>query len=385
MSIRLIMAGYALILFAAIAGGSAIMRGGYAGRSLRWLIAALWSAMAGLLLFAVQLYLPDFFTIVLANEAILIALVLLHQAVASILDSPRRYIALSTVLAGAMLAALLYYTYAVPDLRARILVRSAAIAIQAAASTLVLFRHQRPALLHSARFAGWTLLAFVLLQTSRLVATSISMPHLNRLQLDPVQAFYSFFNFILGLASCFAVAWLALCAKRNDLQVRATTDGLSGLMNRHTFDEVLEHELRRSERLNESVSVLLIDLDHFKEINDNYGHQMGDEVIRRVSQLLCINTRAMDAVARYGGEEFAMILKGMQLHQAESIAERLRTQIEAMAGLPEPIRVTASIGIAVMGAGDTVTSLLRRSDKALYLSKRTGRNRVSAQYAYAEY
>jgi diguanylate cyclase len=125
------------------------------------------------------------------------------------------------------------------------------------------------------------------------------------------------------------------------------------------------------------MSLLLIDLDHFKAINDQHGHPMGDEVIRRVSQLLYINTRAGDAVARYGGEEFAMILKGMRLAQAESIAERLRTQIEAMAGLPESIRVTASIGIAMKDAGDTVASLLKRSDDALYLSKRSGRNQVS--------
>jgi diguanylate cyclase (GGDEF)-like protein len=385
MSIRLIMAGYALSLIAAIVACSAIVRGRHVGRCLRWLIAALCSALVGLLLFAGQPYLPGLLTIVLANEAIMVAFVLLHQAVAATLDSPRRYLELGTVLISAQFLAFLYYTYAIPDMRARILVRTVAIAIQAAASALILFRHRDPALRHSVRVAGWAFVAFVLLQCSRLIATSIWMPMPNLLHLDPVQAFYAFFNFLLGLGCCFAVVWLALCAKRNDLQIRATTDDLSGLMNRRTFDEVLERELHRCERLNEPVSVLLIDLDHFKEINDNYGHQMGDEVIRRVSQLLCINTRAMDAVARYGGEEFAMILKGMQLHQAESIAERLRTQIEAMVGLPEPIRVTASIGIAVKGVGDTVTSIIHRSDKALYLSKRSGRNRVSAQYAYAEY
>ncbi|MGC2161916.1 MAG: GGDEF domain-containing protein [Silvibacterium sp.] len=385
MSIRLIMAGYALSLFAVMAGCGAIMHGRHAGRNLGWLVAALCSALAGLLLFAGQSYLPDFFTVVLANEAILIAFVLLHQAVAAILESPRRYIELSALLISAQFVAFLYYTYSVPDMRARILVRTAAIAMQAAATAFVLFRHRCPALLHAMRVAGWTLIAFVLLQVSRLIATSVWAPLPDRFHLDPVQAFYTFFDFILALGSCFAVVWLALCAKRNDLHILATTDGLSGLMNRRTFDEVLERELRHSERRHQPVAVLLIDLDRFKEINDEYGHQMGDEVIRRVSQLLCINTRAMDAVARYGGEEFAMILRGMQLHQAESIAERLRTQIEAMAGLPEPIRVTASIGIAVKGAGDTVTSLIQRSDKALYMSKRSGRNRVCAQYAYAEY
>ena len=374
---RILIAGYSLSLFVAIIGCIAVARSRHAGRSLWWLIGGLLSAFAGLLLFAGQPLIPVFFTVILANEAVLVSFALLHQGVVSILGSPRRHIGLSVLLVIGLLFGFLYYTYASPDIRARILVRTAAITIQVTASVLVLFRHKDPNLRYPIRVVGGVLAAFSLLQVSRLIATLIWLPLPDRLQPDSIQAFYNVFDYILGLGSCFAVVWLALCAQRLDLQIMATTDGLSGLMNRRTFDEVLERELRRSERGQVPVALLLIDLDHFKAINDEHGHQMGDEVIRRVSQLLWINTRPMDAVARYGGEEFAMILTGMQLDQAESIAERLRTQIEAMAGLPESIRVTASIGIAEREAGDTVTSLLKRSDDALYLSKRAGRNRVT--------
>jgi diguanylate cyclase (GGDEF)-like protein len=229
------------------------------------------------------------------------------------------------------------------------------------------------------------LILFSLLQIFRLPATMIWKPAPDPLHPDPVQAFFSLFNYILGLGSGFAVMWLALWTRRQDLHVMATTDTLSGLMNRRAFDEFLSRELTCRERASEPMALLLIDLDHFKTVNDDFGHQMGDEVIRRVSQLLCVNTREMDAVARYGGEEFAMVLKGMQLHQAESLAERLRIQIEAMPGLAESLNVTVSIGIAMKSADDNVASILKRSDEALYLSKRAGRNRVSTQYAYAEY
>lgn len=385
MSMRVLIAGYSLSLFAAIIGCIAIARGRHAGRSLWWLIGGLLSALVGLLLFAGQSLIPLFFTVILANEAILVAFVLLHQAIAVILGSPRRYIGLSILLVAAQFFAFLHYTYASPDIRARILVRTAAIIIQVTVSTIVLFRHKSPDLSYSIRVVAWTLSAYSALQASRLVATIIWAPLPDRLHPDPVQAFYNVSAYVLGLGSCFSVAWLALCAQRQDLHTWATTDSLSGLMNRRAFEEVLERELRRSERSHEPVALLMIDLDHFKTINDEHGHAMGDEVIRRVSQLLYVNTRAMDAVARYGGEEFAMILKGMRLEQAESIAERLRTQIEAMAGLPEPVRVTASIGIAMKSAGDTVASILKRSDEALYLSKRSGRNQVSTQYVYGEY
>jgi diguanylate cyclase (GGDEF)-like protein len=384
MSMSIIIAGYALSLLATIIACSAIVRSKHAGHSLWWLIGALFSALVGLLLFAGRPYIPLLFAVVLANEAILISFALLHQAIAAILESPRRYVELSILLAVAQFLAFLYFTYTLPDVRGRILVRTTAILVQVMASALALFQHKNVALRDPIRVVGSVLLAVGLLQIFRLVATVLSTPLPNPLHPDPVQASFAHFNYILGLGSCFGVVWLALCAQRHDLQIMATTDGLSGLMNRRAFDEVLERELRCRERRHEPVALLLIDLDHFKAINDEYGHQVGDEVIRRVSQLLCINTRAVDAVARYGGEEFAMILKGMQLHQAESIAERLRTQIEAMAGLPEPIQVTVSIGIAMKGEDDTVRSLLKRSDEALYLSKRSGRNRVSTRYAYEE-
>lgn len=384
MSMSVLMVGYSLSLLAAIVGCAAIARSRHAGRSLWWLIAALSSAFTGVLLFAGQSILPPFFTIILANEAVLISFALLHQTIAAVLESHRRHIAMSILLAIAQFFGFLYFTYDSPDMRARILVRTAAIIIQVAVTASVLFRHKDPALRYPIRVVGWVMTAFSLLQISRLITTMIWAPMPDRFHPDSIQAFYAFFDFNLGLGSCFAVVWLAACAQRHDLHVMATTDDLSGLMNRRAFDDRLERELQRSERGNEPLALLLIDLDHFKTINDEYGHQMGDEVIRRVSQLLYINTRGMDAVSRYGGEEFAMILKGMNLDQAESIAERLRTQIEAMAGLPEHIRVTVSIGISMRSPDDTVASLFRRSDEALYLSKRAGRNRVSTQCAYAE-
>jgi diguanylate cyclase (GGDEF)-like protein len=385
MSMWVIVAGYCLCLFATIAACSAIVRSKHAGRGLLWLIGALCSALIAVLLFVSRSHTSAFFFIILANLSVLISFALLHQGITAILASSRRYIALSVLLAIAQFLALFYFTYALPNVRARITVRTAAILIQVIASIFVLFRHKYPALRDPIRVLVSVLIAFSLLQICRLIATAIWMPVPDPLHPDPVQAFFSLFNYILGLGSVFAAIWLALSSQRHDLHIMATTDELSALMNRRAFDQVLDHELRRRERGQEPLAVLMIDLDHFKAINDEYGHQMGDEVIRRVSQLLRFNTRKVDAVARYGGEEFAMLLKGMRLHEAESMAERLRTQIETMAGLPESLCVTVSIGIAMKSVDDTVASILRRSDEALYLSKRSGRNRVSSHYAYAEY
>lgn len=384
MSIRVLIAAYSLSLVAALIGCAAMARSRYAVRGLWWIVGALGSALLTLLLFAGISYLPDFLTVVVANEALLIAFLLLHQSIASVLRSRRRYIAIGLMLAAEQFLFYLQYTYVSPDIRMRIVVRSIAVAIVAALSAALLFRQSNLALRYPALVAGWTFAGFGALQLSWIGASFLWPPGPDRLHPAAVQAFYSCINFLLGMSACLSVIWLAACAQRRDLHLMATTDGLSGLMNRRAFDETLRQEMRSYERRQEPVAVLLIDLDHFKRINDEFGHAMGDQVIRRVSKLLSANTRSADEVARYGGEEFVMLLRGQGLDQAESIAERLRKQIEAMAGLPEPIRVTVSIGVAMRRPEDSAASLLKRSDEALYASKRGGRNRVSTEFAFSE-
>jgi diguanylate cyclase (GGDEF)-like protein len=362
----------------------AIIRSKHAVVALWWLVCGLASGLTSVVLFAGKGHTPVFFSVVLSNLGLLVAFTLIHQAIASIVDRSRRYVELSTFLILTQFVASLYFTYSFPNVRGRLMVRTSAILIQIVVSILVLLRQRSSTLRDPIRALAGVMIAFGLLQMLRLPATAIWAPLADPLHPDPVQAFFSLFSCILGLGICLGVVWLGLCAQRNYLHIMATTDGLSGLLNRRAFDTVLDRELQARDRRQEPMALLLIDLDHFKTINDLHGHHTGDDVIRRVGKVLRANSRPQDSIARYGGEEFAMILKGMRLDEAESVAERLRTQIEAMAGLPASLNITVSIGIAIKSADDTVASILRRSDKALYFSKRSGRNRVSTEYAFAE-
>jgi diguanylate cyclase (GGDEF)-like protein/PAS domain S-box-containing protein len=166
------------------------------------------------------------------------------------------------------------------------------------------------------------------------------------------------------------------------------TDGLTGLANRRAFDEALEKEWKRTLREGSQVSLLMLDLDHFKEFNDRYGHQFGDDCLRAVaSTARAVACRATDTVARYGGEEIAVILPCSDAAGAGLLAETLRLAIAALriphAGNPEGGGVvTASIGVATALAryGGTMRmpeSILLASDNALYQAKREGRNRVA--------
>jgi diguanylate cyclase (GGDEF)-like protein/PAS domain S-box-containing protein len=164
------------------------------------------------------------------------------------------------------------------------------------------------------------------------------------------------------------------------LERQSRTDPLTGCANRRHFLELAEHELARARRYTEEVSVLMLDLDHFKEINDRYGHQAGDLTLRRLVQVCQATLRAEDTVGRLGGEEFAILLPESARNKALEVAERLCRAI-ASAEVPlegkAPLRFTTSIGVATLAQEDSDISLvLGRADKALYEAKSAGRNRV---------
>jgi diguanylate cyclase (GGDEF)-like protein len=165
-------------------------------------------------------------------------------------------------------------------------------------------------------------------------------------------------------------AWLL-----EQVQRLAATDGLTKIANRRTFEATLEREVARATRSAEHVSLVMVDIDHFKSLNDTHGHQAGDEVLRNVAAALSCECRDFDTPARYGGEEFAIILPGCGPQEAADIAERLR---RAVSVAPAVVPITASAGVATYPshAGDADT-LVRAADEALYRSKHGGRNQTS--------
>ena len=168
------------------------------------------------------------------------------------------------------------------------------------------------------------------------------------------------------------------------LQKLATTDGLTKLYNSRSFYSQLELEVDRYNRYKHPLSLLLLDIDNFKEFNDNFGHLEGDKVLVRFSQIIKSCLRTNDSAYRYGGEEFTVILPETNGDEAKTVAQRIRSSLETEKFKPIPDRnakITISIGVTQYFPKEELSAFIRRADKAMYLSKKNGRNRVSVLLA----
>ncbi len=188
------------------------------------------------------------------------------------------------------------------------------------------------------------------------------------------------------LSTLAAPAVLALARERATMRAevfahQAAIDAVSGLFNRRYFHARLEEELQRSRRHEIPLALLMVDIDDFKAINDQFGHLAGDSVIKAAADIVRRAVRVFDVCTRFGGEEFAVIMPGSHEDNATAVAERIRTRVEGYRGTDRALaglNVTVSIGLAVSSPGMSAQDLISRADGALYSAKRSGKNRVSS-------
>jgi polar amino acid transport system substrate-binding protein len=155
----------------------------------------------------------------------------------------------------------------------------------------------------------------------------------------------------------------------------AAEDSLTGLYNRRKINELIQHEIERSERYQKGFSVIIMDIDYFKRVNDRHGHLAGDELLKMLAQILLDTIRHTDEVGRWGGEEFVVLCPETNNEGASSLADKIRQKIEHST-FNAYGKQTASFGIACYQEGDTIDNIISHADEALYMAKNAGRNRV---------
>ena len=331
------------------------------------------AGMAGIALRGV---LPDFVSVILANALILVSFLFVLRGV-----SPGRVQGASafgwSVVAASMLL-LSYATYLQSGVRIRIVILSLAMAILVVQPVLALIappRTNRRAKFFTAACLGG--IGLTMLVRAGLATQWGS--HVDFLGPDVFQ-FASILLFgVFGVLSTLGVMWIEIENLRADLARLAMIDPLTETLNRRAFMLEYERELSRCTREKTGLALAIFDLDHFKDVNDTYGHQVGDQVLRRVADTLRASLRGHDVLGRYGGEEFALLMPGADVPAALAGTERARLAVGGKpieAGLLS-IPLTVSAGVAAYGVnGSDWESLLRSADAALYEAKHGGRNRT---------
>jgi diguanylate cyclase (GGDEF)-like protein len=317
---------------------------------------------------------------VIADLLVLAAFVLLNLAVREVVAVPG-VPALSLVLLAMQASADLFHMYGPASGQFRVTVVGLLIAAQTTQTVLLLLHRAPPAVRSPALCISLVLIGFIAWNLVRSLAIATGLMahrtfHGQSLS-DLVQMYTDVFYLAGALGLAFGFFWMTtagLTAKVEDL---ADTDPLTGALNRRAFSRAFQKELENAQRFSTSFALLLVDLDHFKEVNDRHGHLAGDKVLCAAAFNMKNATRGVDLIGRWGGEEFVVLLPQANAATAQIVAERVRANIGKPIPFSDPskhVPFTASIGISIVKPGDSVEDSFRRADEALYRAKSAGRN-----------
>ena len=343
----------------------------------RWTMGS-WALLGGFAALAARGVVPVELSIMVGNALICLGLAVYVQALTVLLlskDGPRWPMYLQPLVWLALLAMLDW------PLNRRTAVMSLVYGALLAPSVVLILRHGWRAE-RSLRSVALTMsLAMAALGLRAVHAWLTPGDYVDLMQVSLGQGLTFLFAFmcLLGAGYGFVLAVFERVAQQMD--EAASHDGLTGCWNRSTTDALLEHELLRSRRTGTPVAFVLLDIDHFKQVNDQQGHRSGDAVLRRFADTVRGRLRASDVFGRTGGEEFGLVLPGTDMAGARWLVEAVRREVELMSVAGDegqPLRVTVSAGIAPADAQTTLSGdrLYGQADQALYEAKRNGRNRV---------
>ncbi|MBO1519536.1 GGDEF domain-containing protein [Oceanisphaera pacifica] len=335
----------------------------------------------GCVLLGLRHFIHDIASILLSNVAIISGVVLINRGLFNFLGISLRFERwLSPLLIVLLAAALSFYTFYIPNVSLRIQAFSLTFALICFIGAGGVLQHNKP---HGRMAANMLMVMFLLIGAFfifRLMWTFYESPPDDFMNAGLLSALAVIAGEFLVILSSFSTIWMASDELQHELSEIARIDPLTGVYNRRAFDEYCETELSRALRSQTSFAIIMCDLDNFKRVNDEHGHHIGDEVLKRFATTLKENTRQQDVVARFGGEEFVLLLPNNNTKQGLLAAEQLRAKTAATQiaiGNNVSLSISASFGVAHYDAHDNDWStVLHRADNALYMAKKQGRNRV---------
>jgi diguanylate cyclase (GGDEF)-like protein len=348
-------------------------------KGLGWLGAAFASGGMGAILLTFSQRLPPFLGVILSDLLVLLAIVLLHVAMLEMHGGRSLWPKLGSSLVAVQFAGYCSLVYGHSHGRDRISLFGVIISIQLGQTVLLLIRGAR----RGGRLPAWFTAAVLSALMAVNLYRSAVLIFVLRNRPPGAAATLQTFTFLVFIATAMGIAfgffWMTTAKLSHELEMMASTDPLTRIYNRRVFREWCEREYERSRRSGSAFSLLMMDLDHFKEINDRYGHKGGDDVLCAVVETMQDSVRGIDILGRWGGEEFVALLPGTTMESALIVAQRVRANIEKLMleSGEGAMRMTISLGVATLrGREDELDAIFLRADQALYLAKESGRNRV---------
>jgi diguanylate cyclase (GGDEF)-like protein len=336
---------------------------------------------SGFLLIGFRSYIPDFFSIIIPNVLLVVSMALVHLGFSTFYEFNKISIKLFHLF---MLVCIFFsamvFTYLDNNTNVRIVIISLIISTQCVyimRTLLIAYQdnHHKANLMIAVSF-----LIFATFFALRALITLSEKPLINFMDAGILHSLSIIIYQFVVIISSFGLVWLVSHKIHKILKEQATHDPLTQVFNRRALEEIINVEHSRSLRNQSPLSVVMLDIDYFKRLNDRYGHSVGDQVLVTIAALLVNNTRGYDSIARFGGEEFIILLPNTTVDKAQVIAEKLREKVENHEYLIKDNRdvdITASFGVTSCElASEPWASVLDRCDSALYLAKESGRNRV---------
>ncbi len=343
-------------------------------RGLRTASTAFFLGFLGILAVFLRGSIPDFISIVISNLLLLSAFIVVYDAITQITGG-RRLTKYVWPLLVPVAAILRHYSSVHPDIVPRIIVMTLAAAfILSLSAWQLLTRADAFSSRLTMRTLGYSFVFEIGVQLYRAIMTTLYGAPQNYMTTNSVQTLTLAFNifFVCSAALClFFIVNHELITRTRD---ESEQDALSGAFNRRGIEQRLNTELKRVQRSQHPLTIALIDVDHFKHINDSAGHAVGDVVIRTLVSTITARLRAYDSLGRYGGDEFLLILPQTTSDDASVVIDRLAFQVRTGLRSGSELPVTLSTGLTEAVPGDTSETILDRADKALYDAKRAGRN-----------
>ncbi len=349
-------------------------------KGFNFLASASASVGVGLFLLGFRDLLPDYVTIIIANTLVTAALVFYFEGTRRFLGASEKVHPFGIVALILHMGLFYYYTYPAPSVNARIIVIAVIMAVLSALCVREFLRNIPDHWRVAGRMMALIFACYGVFQVYRVIWTLGESTIYSFMDAGTVHALAFILVMLLMAGTSFGYIWMVIKLLEYELTEIAHQDQLTNILNRRGVAALASQEFSKMSRVEADLAIVLIDIDHFKSVNDRFGHHIGDDVLAIFALVVSQSLRPYDIFGRIGGEEFILILPSTNLEKAQILAERLRKLVENFVfGLDgKQIRITASFGVAkYIPETDTLQKLIPYADKAMYQSKQRGRNKVT--------